>query len=134
MALNVIYQNVRGLRGKLNEFNFRILSCDADLICITETWLNSQFTDAEIASGPYNTIRRDRDYLMSGTKMGGGCLVAYKNNLRVERLTDFETKMDVLEDIWVRIKLSDCDLYVCVVYCTIYNTQSSNGTLHGALQ
>lgn len=104
MSLEVIYQNVRGLRTKINEFNYSLLASNADLICVTETWLNV-----------YSVLRRDRNYALSNSSVGGGCLVAY---LMVERLPEYENALNLVEDLWLRVKLSDSYLYVCVIYMT----------------
>lgn len=116
MSLDIIYQNVRGLRTKLNEFNSSLLNCDADIVCITESWLNSNILDAELSDESYNIIRRDRDYSLSGTTAGGGCLIAFRHNLTVERLPEFETRLDNVEDLWTRVKLTNSFLYICVTY------------------
>lgn len=72
---------------------------------MTESWLNSGFLDAELTAGPYNVVRRDRDYAKGNTMMGGGSLVAYKKSLSVERMVEFETRLDVIEDLWLKINL-----------------------------
>lgn len=118
MSLEVIYQNVRGLRTKIDEFNYSLLASNADLVCVTETWLNSQFLDAELAASNYNILRRDRNYALSNSTAGGGCLVAYRNNLMVERLPEYETDLGLVEDLWLKVKLSDSYLHVCVIYMT----------------
>lgn len=118
MSLEIVYQNVRGLRTKINDFNLSLLNCNADIVCVTESWLNSDFLDAELSSGAYQIIRRDRNYALGNTTMGGGCLVAYKNGLSVERLPEYETNLDIIEDLWLRIKLTDSSLYICLTYIT----------------
>lgn len=116
MSLDIIYQNVRGLRTKTNEFNACLLSSNADIVCVTESWLNAGFFDAELTVGPYQIFRSDRNYANSGTTVGGGCLVAYKNGLAMERLPELETDLNLIEDMWLRLKLVDSFLYICVTY------------------
>lgn len=99
----MVYQNVRGLRTKLGEFNSCLLNCDADINCITETWLNQNISDAEVSTNDFDLIRRDRNYALSNTNGGGGCLIAYRKGLLIERLPDFETKLDFVEDLWTRV-------------------------------
>lgn len=116
MSVSIVYQNVRGLRTKLNDFNSCLLNCDADIVCITETWLNQNILNAELSSGDYEIIRRDRNYARSNTTVGGSCLIACRNGLSVERIPEFETILDVVEDLWIKVKLTDSFLYVCVTY------------------
>lgn len=44
--------------------------------------------------------------------------MAYRNNLVVERLPEYETNLSLVEDLWLRVKLHDSYLYVCVIYMT----------------
>lgn len=112
----MVYQNVRGLRTKLNEFNVIMGASDADIVFITETWLNDGFLDSELPLDMYKIFRRDRDYHSSNTTLGGGCLIAIKNQFVVTRLDEYETKQNSIEDIWLKIDLYDEHLYVCLVY------------------
>lgn len=51
MYLSVIYQNVRRLRSKTNEFKLNLANSEADLIFLTETWLNDSVINAELFDG-----------------------------------------------------------------------------------
>lgn len=42
------YQNVRGLRTKTSDFSNNALSCDYDIVALTETSLNDSFFDGEL--------------------------------------------------------------------------------------
>lgn len=122
MALDVLYQNVRGLRTKSDNFSLNLLSSGADIVCITETWLNSDFLSTEYVLDGYQCFRRDRNFAMSNTRQGGGCLVAVKNGITVERLPHFETNNARMEDIWIKVKLVDSSsLYVCTTYISTTN-------------
>ena len=43
--------NVRSLVNKLDDFKFSVLNDNYDLVCVTETWLNSTFPDAFLLNG-----------------------------------------------------------------------------------
>lgn len=43
MVFEVLYQNVRGLRTKSDVFSLNLRTLDVDIVCLTETWLNSDF-------------------------------------------------------------------------------------------
>ena len=66
------YQNVRGLRTKINELKVNLGTIDFDIVCFTETWLNSEFFDAEICGENFLLFRKDRNYSLSNTSRGGG--------------------------------------------------------------
>lgn len=48
--VSVYYQNVNRFRSKLSEFYFNLLSCNYDVICLTETNLNESVFDGEVVS------------------------------------------------------------------------------------
>lgn len=73
ITTDILYQNVRGLRTKLDEIYNSILISNADLFAITETGCNESIHDAEIIPPGYTIIRCDR---ADGRKQGGACLVA----------------------------------------------------------
>lgn len=112
----ICYQNLRGLRTKSSEFYLNLLNISADIICLTETWLNSSFLSSEYIDKNYVSFRRDRNY--STTTRGGGCWVLLEPRIKANRVSNFETNVDFLEDLWIRIALPSGNLYLCVVYIT----------------
>jgi hypothetical protein len=50
------------------------MQINLDLILVTETWLNSNFSNNELLSKGYNIIRNDR----VADKRGGGVLIALR--------------------------------------------------------
>ncbi|KAK7933493.1 hypothetical protein WMY93_004389 [Mugilogobius chulae] len=72
--------NVRSLRNKIDELqahcNLQWAYKEANLICITETWLDHTITDAELFLDGFGVpLRADRDNAKSGKKIGGGLCV-----------------------------------------------------------
>ena len=65
--------------NKLNTLN-DFLTCNIDLIFVTETWLSINFLDFMICHGDYHVLRDDRRY-----SKGGGVMLLYKNHLSVSR-------------------------------------------------
>lgn len=120
--LKIFYQNVRGLRTKTAEIKRSLAHSNDDVVCMTETWLNDGFLDAELCDCDMILYRRDRNYEASLTERGGGTIITVRNHLISERLLDFESSLDRLEDIWVRIKLADNRwLYLCNVYISPFS-------------
>ncbi|XP_055605325.1 uncharacterized protein LOC129753526 [Uranotaenia lowii] len=111
--LNVFYQNVRGLRTKIDDF-FTALHTDFhDVIVLTETWLNEEINSLQLFGQHYSVYRKDRDPLTSGKKSGGGVLIAIANRLSSESIP--LTHND-LEHICVKIAFSQHSLYIGAVY------------------
>lgn len=116
MVIEIISQNVRGLRTKSFDcFNSLSIS-RAHIICLTETWLNENLSSEEFCPQFYSFFRRDRNYDLSGTTMGGGVAVAIRSDLISTRLHNFESNVLLIEDIWINVKLGDSSLYVCNTY------------------
>jgi len=81
-SLKTFYQNLRGLRTKLNALrcNF-ILFNSYDIIILTETWLTPDIVNAEIGFVGFHIFRFDRNSNSSSSTRGGGVLIAVKSNL-----------------------------------------------------
>lgn len=80
-TFKIYYQNVRGLRTKSHNFLSHVTTADYDLICLTESWLNSSFYDREYFDERYVVYRCDRSEKDSGAERGGGVIVAAKRSL-----------------------------------------------------
>lgn len=51
-----------GLRTKTTEFSTSAVANDAEVDCVTETWLNSNINDSELFDfNSYNIFQKDRD-------------------------------------------------------------------------
>lgn len=101
-SLNIYYQNVRGLRTKSHDFLSNVLKCNYDIICLSETWLTPNFTDAEYFYHNYNVFRRDRG---SGDVRGGGVLIAVRSELCARRRDDLCSAPSA-EELWLSIELA----------------------------
>ena len=77
-SLSICCFNARSIVNKLNTYAF--LTCNIDLIFVTETWLSTNFLDSMICYRDYNVIKDDRRY-----SKGGGVMLLYKNHLSVSR-------------------------------------------------
>lgn len=77
-TLNGYYQNVRGLRTKASQFFSRVTQSNYDFICLTETWLTSDFYDGEFFDPNFSVFRCDRSAVESGAARGGGAAIAVR--------------------------------------------------------
>lgn len=82
---------------------------DMDIVAVTETNLDGAVLDAEVCSGGWMLLRRDR---MGRT--GGGVLLTARPGLALQRLQHFES--DSTEDLWAKFNVNKHTIYVCVVY------------------
>lgn len=126
MTFTLEYQNLRSIRNRSNTFFTNILNANSDIVGVTETWLNSNIFDAELTDGHYKVFRRDRPYENTHTSRGGGCLLLVKKEIIVTRMTEFESNINFVEDIWLQIQTPDGCVYVSIVYIT---SSSSNSAL-----
>ena len=113
-SLTVYYQNVRGLRTKIDEFFLAVSDLEYDLIVLTETWLNDVINSAQLFGQGYNVYRKDRNCDISGKTRGGGVLIAIKNIYSSYQCT---TCVDPdLEHLWVNVECNKQLICVGVVY------------------
>lgn len=117
MSLSIYYQNVRGLRSKTHDIRLNTSLCDFDIICFTETFLNSSINDYEIFSKNYTVLRRDRDSSTSDKLDGGGVLCGVKNGIDFIHKHEWSSNA---EDIWVTLypcrSSNSSRLHLCCVY------------------
>lgn len=114
--ISMYYQNINGMRTKLQHFYQNVLNSDYDVICLTETNLNSGIFDGEVIDSRYNVYRRDRDITSSSKESGGGVLIAVKKKFHVLRQANWDSDQ---EDIWITILPNNCHapkINLCVCY------------------
>ena len=85
-GLKFIHQNIRSIRGKLDELNILISQCpNLHILAFTETWLDNGIADGEISLPGYKIFRSDRP-----NGKGGGIAVYVKGSLSIIRRVDLE--------------------------------------------
>lgn len=80
-TFNGYYQNVRGLRTKLNTLRLNIYDLDFDYFFLTETWLYSDVNDNELGFHNLNIYRLDQNSNTSPYKRGGGVAFCVKKKI-----------------------------------------------------
>lgn len=98
--MKIFYQNVNRIKSKLKQLYINILNDNYDIICLSETNLDSSFSDSEFVDERYVVFRRDRETTMSLKKSGGGVLIALRRDLTAVRRPELESN---LEDLWVTV-------------------------------
>jgi hypothetical protein len=85
-----------------------MLLLEQDLVAVTESFLDHTVGDAEVVSGGWSIIRRDRG------SWGGGVMLAARPDLMMSHLKNLETSSG--EDLWASVKMRSHTSFVCVVY------------------
>lgn len=113
------YQNVRGLRTKSHDFLLGVAASDYDFICITESWLTSDFYDREYFDGRYVVFRCDRSQVDTGAQRGGGVMIAVRTELKPLRREWPIPPRASSDCVWLSIPLlvkGDKYLHIACVY------------------
>ncbi|KAL4152924.1 hypothetical protein QTP88_000757 [Uroleucon formosanum] len=121
--LSGYYQNVRGLRTKLNLLKCSIPSSTHDFIIFTETWLRNTFLDNELGFTQHNVFRRDRTEKTSPHNRDGGVLVAIKKTFN-SILLNIDTLN--VEQVFVKIIVGD----ILIIFCAVYFPPNSDLQLY----
>lgn len=77
----------------LQRFQDLVYSENIDVVCVNETWLNSDFSDQEILHPGYTIYRRDRH-----NRSGGGVLIAIKT-CSFKSVNNFEVVSDDVQHL-----------------------------------
>lgn len=111
-TIDVYYQNVQGLGTKSVAFYLSTLSCDHDIIALTETWFRDSHRTSEYFNSTYMVHRCDRNANNSSLSKGGGVVIASKLSLHCERLLQNEYLN--LEFVCVKYQL---EYQLVIIYC-----------------
>lgn len=107
--LRLLNINFQSINNKKAEFTYIIQESNPDIIAGTETWLDKDIFNAEIAQSGYSILRRDRQ-----NDSHGGVILYYKDTLAVTRRLDLETPG---ENIWAQVNVQgNKPLVIGVVY------------------
>lgn len=87
IGLSGYYQNVGGVKTSYRTLLMAVDLCSYDVIILTETWLNEDFSNSEFRFNNYSVFRCDRNPLSSSKKEGGGVMVAVHNKFSSYEIT-----------------------------------------------
>ena len=108
------------LSPKIDELQEVAKQIDVDLICITETWLQSHIHDNVVEIYGYNIVRRDR--YQGGH---GGVCIYVKNAIKYELLSAFANNNH--EVIWLKLKPVRLPRGIpCIIICNLYHPPKGN--------
>ncbi|CAF2095939.1 unnamed protein product [Rotaria magnacalcarata] len=93
--LNILSHNIEGLKCNFNAFRNHHLTQNADLICLTETWLSYKNLINKFDMNGYHLIHKSRsssfsnDHLLHSQKRGG-IAVYYRDSISVQEIDSCE--------------------------------------------
>ena len=73
--INILYFNARSILPKLDELSALCKANSYDVVCVVESWLDSEISDSEVNISGYRVFRYDRN------RHGDGVLIFVKNQL-----------------------------------------------------
>ena len=89
--------NARSIVNKKNELNITVEDIDPHIISITESWANTDITDAEFGLTGYVMFRRDRI-----GRRGGGVILYIIESIQAYEIK-LEREADCDEAVWCKI-------------------------------
>ena len=117
---SVLLSNVMSLSPKIDELREVAKQIEVDLICITETWLQSHIHDNVVEIYGYNIVRRDR---YQGDH--GGVCIYVKNAIKYELLSVLANNDH--EVIWLKLKPVRLPRGIpCIILCNLYHPPKGN--------
>ena len=130
---NIIYCNARSLKPKIDELQAIVDNNKANIVSVSETWLDSDIPDSSINLTDFTIFRKDRP---SHT---GGVSLYLHSSVPATRL--YECEIIEVESLWIKIRpcqlpryVSNAFVLVAVVYYPTSCGAIENQTLLRHLQ
>ncbi|XP_068692770.1 uncharacterized protein [Montipora foliosa] len=98
---------MRSLRNNINDLSALLLMDSFDIVAMTETWLNDDFSDSELQLDGYNIFRSER-----ANRRGGGVLLAINSRLSCNRRYDLEIE---------GVEMLVCEIHTSGSRCLIFS-------------
>ena len=122
---STLIANVRSLVPKVDELEQTIKMNDADMICLTETWLHPSILDSVLFLSNYVLFRKDRL-----SSIGGGVCIYVNAKLHCRRLTDFESPS--IESLWLSIRPRYLPRSISIILLAVIYHSTSAGALENS--
>ena len=117
---SIMLSKVMSLAPKIDELRDSTTLKNVDLICITETWLQSHIHDNILSVPGYSIERHDR----SNGQHGGVCIYI-RNSIKYQVLHDMMNTE--IEALWVKLRPSCLPRGIsCIILCNLYHPPSGN--------
>ena len=120
--------NARSIINKKNELNIMVEDIDPHIIGITESWANTDITDAELGLTGYVMFRRDRI-----GKRGGEVSLYVKESIRPYEIK-LESEAVYDEAVWCKIVSGNSKLTIGLVYRSPNINEADNTKIQNAIK
>ena len=131
MLLSIRQADMQGainLTKSLNELNIMVEDIDPHIIGITESWANTDITDAELGLTGYVMFRRDRI-----GRRGGGIILYVKESIQAYEIK-LESEADYDEAVWCKIVSGNSKLTIGLVYRSPNINEEDNTKIQNAIK
>ena len=112
--IKVSHLNIRSLKNRDHLIQLRLLACEKnfDILALSESWLSSTATNAEVELEGYKLFRQDRL-----KKRGGGVCVYIKTSLKTKALKELSVISNSgFQQFWLQIQHKNLKpIILCVV-------------------
>ena len=121
-GIHLYHLNIRSLYSKMkfDMFKEQMTNCNADIICLTETWLKKGLTSNVINIPGYRITRLDRNWLENNSiKKGGGVCIYIKENIIFtdSDVCKFNISTQDIEIQWITLRFPKMkDIIIANVY------------------
>ena len=106
-TVDILHLNVRSIRNKIE--NLLFLTSEFDILCFTETHLDANILDRDLAIAGFSTIfRKDKNCFCGGVK------IYVPDSLKAMRRSDLEPPNT--ECIWIEICNPTFNIFLCCIY------------------
>lgn len=115
----VYYQNTRSIKNCTADIFNNLTHFEFDIVALTETWLDSTVSDAEVCPDSFYLFRSDRNFATVNRARGGGVLLAIRNNLFCEQLNINLANVNVsplIDVVGVKVRSERNSLCILLVY------------------
>ena len=120
--------NARSIVNKKNEFNIMIEDTDPHITGITESWANTDITDAELGLTGNVMFRRDRI-----GRRGGEVILCVKESIQANEIK-LEREADCDEAVWCKIVSGNSKLTIGLVYRSPNINKEDNTKIQNAMK
>ena len=119
--------NARSIVNKKSELNIMVEDIDPHTIGITESWANTDITDAELGLTGYVMFRRDRI-----GRRGGGVILYVKESIQAYEIK-LEREADYDEAVWCKIVSGNSKLTIGLVHRSPNINEEDNTKIQNAI-
>ena len=116
---NIIYSNVRSIASKMDELQAVVDNNNANIVTITETWLNDTHPDSVIHLSDFICFRRDRP------SCAGGVCIYIRSSVPRSSVHDFE--MPEIESSWIKLRPHSLPRHVSMILVAVVYHSTSCG-------